>query len=45
MEDQAVLDIKKFVDLKTFSKQDVSLIIKAYEFASTAHESQKRLSG
>ena len=45
MEDQAVLDIKNFVDLKTFSKQDVSLIIKAYEFASTAHESQKRLSG
>ncbi|KKK47993.1 hypothetical protein LCGC14_3149610, partial [marine sediment metagenome] len=45
MEYQAVLDIKDFVDLSGFNKQDVSLIKKACAFASTAHESQKRLSG
>jgi GTP pyrophosphokinase len=45
MEDQAVLDIKEFVDFDVFNKKDVGLIQKAYSFASAAHESQKRLSG
>ncbi|MCK5547739.1 MAG: HD domain-containing protein, partial [Thermoplasmata archaeon] len=45
MESKIVPDIQDFIDLNGFNKQEISLIKRAFSFASAAHESQKRHSG
>jgi guanosine-3',5'-bis(diphosphate) 3'-pyrophosphohydrolase len=45
MKEQAVIDMREFVNLDVFKEGDASLIKKAYDFAYAAHESQKRFSG
>ena len=40
------MNVKEIIDLlKSPSKQDVDLILKAFMLAQTAHDGQKRLSG
>ena len=45
MESKIVPDIQDFIDLNGFNKQEISLIKRAFSFASAAHKSQKRHSG